>query len=54
MESSVGLSVKKVKVRCGEFHLRFCGSPSCLSGHQLFIYCMIGVNSLFIEFVNMT
>ena len=34
----VGLSVRKVKARCGELHLRLCGSPSCLSGHQLFIY----------------
>ena len=34
----MGLSVKKVKARCGGLHLKFCGSPSCLSGHQLFIY----------------
>ena len=35
MESGEELSVKN---RCRELHLRFCGSPSCLSGHQLFIY----------------
>ena len=34
------LSVKNVNTCCTEFHLRFCGSPSCLSGHQLFIYVL--------------
>ena len=29
--------MKEVKAHCGEFHLRFCGSPSCLLEHQLFI-----------------
>ena len=38
MEFGVELSVKKVKARCEELHLKFCGSPSCLSGHQLIIY----------------
>ena len=35
MEFGVELSAKKVKARCEELHLKFCGSPSCLSGHQL-------------------
>ena len=34
--------MKKVKARCGELHLRFRGSPSCLSGYQLFIYVFYG------------
>ena len=51
----MGLSVKKVKARCGELHLRFCGSlAASLDINCLYMYFMIGVNSLFIEFVNMT
>ena len=38
MESGVGLSVKNVKACCEERRFRFYGSPSCLSGHQLFMY----------------
>ena len=34
----MGLFVKEVKARCGELHLRFCGSPSCLFGYKLFTY----------------
>lgn len=47
VEFRVRLSVTKVNDSTlsffrGELHLRFRGSPSCLSGYQLFIYVFYG------------